>query len=197
MPRQGKSKVLALSEFEHLIEITKKSHHAKRNLAMVHFSYGLGLRAKEIASLKIQDVTDGQKIFEEINLKKHMTKGQKQRTIYLVNRSVRDALIDYINHRKHQSAPPFHLKSPLFLSQKGSEFTPNTLQKCLATLYKSAKITGASSHSGRRTFATRLLESGADIKAVSTLMGHASIQQTAEYAEDNPVRLKTIIASVY
>ena len=40
-------------------------------------------------------------------------------------------------------------------------------------------------------------ESYADIKAVLALMGHASIQQTAEYAENNPVRLKTIIASVY
>ena len=87
MPRQGKSKVLALSEFEHLIEITKKSHRAKRNLAMVHFSYGLGLRAKEIASLKIQDVTDGQKIFEEINLKK--TYDQRSKTThYLSSQSI-------------------------------------------------------------------------------------------------------------
>jgi integrase/recombinase XerD len=44
----------------------------------------------------------------------------------------------------------------------------------------------------RRTFATRLIERGVDIKAVSRLMGHANISMTAQYVEDNPVRLKRI-----
>ncbi len=55
---------------------------------------------------------------------------------------------------------------------------------------------GASSHSGRRTFATTLIEKGVDIKAVSTLMGHASTAVTGRYVEDNPVRLKQISASI-
>ena len=59
-------------------------------------------------------------------------------------------------------------------------------------LYKQAGIIGASSHSGRRSFATKLIERGVDIKAVSRLMGHASISMTAQYVEDNPVRLKRI-----
>ncbi|MFM9210101.1 tyrosine-type recombinase/integrase, partial [Legionella pneumophila] len=50
----------------------------------------------------------------------------------------------------------------------------------------------ASSHSGRRTFITRLIEQGADIKAVSRLAGHANIVTTAIYVEDNPDRLKRI-----
>ncbi|NOQ67629.1 MAG: tyrosine-type recombinase/integrase, partial [Desulfobacterales bacterium] len=63
-------------------------------------------------------------------------------------------------------------------------------------LYGQAKLTGCSSHSGRRTYATRLIEDGYDIKAVSRLMGHSSVAMTARYVEDNPERLKKIAESV-
>lgn len=63
-------------------------------------------------------------------------------------------------------------------------------------LYLAAGIEGASSHSGRRTFATRLIEKGVDIKAVSVLMGHSSVAMTARYVEDNPERLRMIVGDV-
>ena len=69
---------------------------------------------------------------------------------------------------------------------------PNSLQKWFRILYDKAGIINASSHSGRRTFITRLIEQGADIKAVSRLAGHASIVTTAIYVEDNPDRLKKL-----
>lgn len=81
---------------------------------------------------------------------------------------------------------------PLLLSQKRGSFSPNTIQMLFARMYKQAGISGASSHSGRRSFATRLIEQGADIKAVSTLMGHSSISMTAEYVENNPNRLSKL-----
>ena len=80
----------------------------------------------------------------------------------------------------------------LFQTQRKSSFTANTLQKWFKSLYDKAGIHGASSHSGRRTFITRLIEQGADIKAVSRLAGHANIVTTAIYVEDNPERLKRI-----
>lgn len=63
-------------------------------------------------------------------------------------------------------------------------------------MYAQARLQGASSHSGRRTFATTLIEKDVDIKAVSTLKGHVSIAVTAQYVEDNPVRLKQISADL-
>ncbi len=146
------------------------------------------MRAKEIAALTIGDVTDEKSILlDEINLKSSMTKGKKQRQIYLTNKKVRAALEAYL-----KILPSKKRTSPLFQTQRKSMFTPNILQKWFNTIYKKAGVIGASSHSGRRTFITRLIEQGIDIKAVSRLAGHANIGTTAIYVEDNPERLKRI-----
>ena len=60
MPKEGKSRVLSESEFKRLLIIAKEGTLGLRNVAIVYCSFGLGLRAKEIASLKIMDVVDGQ-----------------------------------------------------------------------------------------------------------------------------------------
>ncbi len=70
------------------------------------------------------------------------------------------------------------------------------MQQLFHRMYADAKLQAASSHSGRRTFATTLIEKGVDIKAVSTLMSRSSIAMTAQYVEDNPMRLKQIFTNV-
>ena len=188
MAREGKAKVLTEAEFKRLLLVAKNAQMPERNVALIYCSFGLGLRAKEIASLKISDVTDtNYKLLDEICLKRSMTKGEKQRYAYLVNKKVCDALEAHIKNLKDTNRD-----KPLFLTQRKSRFTPNTLQQWFRTLYDKAGITGASSHSGRRTFITRLIENGVDIKAVSRLAGHSSIVTTAIYVEDNPDRLKRI-----
>jgi integrase/recombinase XerD len=194
VPREGKAKVLTEEEFKRLLKVVVGGSHAKRNIALLYTSFGLGLRAKEMSSLHLFHVLSKTKdsLFEEINLTGKMTKGEKQRHIYLTNQKVRKALLDYIEERKQKDGNLFSLHTPLFRSQKKGKFSPNALQRLFYQLYKQAGIVGASSHSGRRTFATRLIERGVDIKAVSRLMGHASISMTAQYVEDNPIRLKRI-----
>lgn len=193
--REGKAKVLSEAEFKRAVNTAKKYAHAKRNVALLYCSFGLGLRAKEMAALKIKHVLGPDAaLLEEINLDGSMTKGRKQRHVFLTNQRVADAIRDYLDERQEQDGILFNYDAPLFRSQKGDTFSPNTLQQLFHRLYAQARLQGASSHSGRRTFATTLIEKGVDIKAVSTLMGHASIAMTAQYVEDNPVRLKQISA---
>jgi integrase/recombinase XerD len=188
MPREGKAKVLSETEFKRLLLVANHGQFSVRNIAMIYCSFGLGLRAKEIASLTIEDVADRKnKLLDEISLKRAMTKGEKQRHVYLKHRKIREALQAHLD-----TLTPSLRDKPLFQTQRKSRFTPNALQKCLKALYEKAGIVGASSHSGRRTFITRLIEQGADIKAVSTLAGHSSIVTTAIYVEDNPDRLKRL-----
>ncbi|HAT1884108.1 TPA: tyrosine-type recombinase/integrase [Legionella pneumophila] len=188
MAREGKAKVLTENEFKLLLLVAKEGKFATRNLAIIYCSFGLGLRAKEIVSLTIEDVANSQyQLLDEISLKRSMTKGDKQRHVYLTHKKIRGILQAHINELKHV---PHH--KPLFQTQRKSGFTANTLQKWFRMLYDKAGIVGASSHSGRCTFITRLIEQGADIKAVSRLAGHANIVTTAIYIEDNPERLKRI-----
>ncbi len=196
--REGKAKVLTELEIHRVEKSLIKRPHTKRNMALLWCSLGLGLRAKELASLRIHHVLGGDgEILEEVNLTSSMTKGAKQRMAYLTHPKVVYVLQDYLSDRKGHEDILFNHQAPLFLSQKGDAFTPNTLQQLFHRMYAEAKIFGASIHSGRRTFATTLIEKGADIKAVSRLMGHASIAMTAHYVEDNPLRLKQMCRNIY
>ncbi|MFC3469040.1 tyrosine-type recombinase/integrase [Massilia oculi] len=196
--REGQAKVLSERELSRVINLVKKKAHAKRNVALLYCSFGLGLRAKEMAALRIKHVlgVDGG-LLDEINLTAGMTKGSKQRHAYLANPKVVNALQEFISERKNREGILFNLEAPLFRSQKGSSFSPNSLQQLFHRMYRDAKLHGASSHSGRRTFATTLIEKGVDIKAVSTLMGHSSIAMTAKYVENNPARLKQICTDLF
>lgn len=194
MPREGKARVLSGDEFKRLLKVTVADRHAVRNTALLYVSFGLGLRVKEIAGLSVADVADATGALRaEVNLRRRTTKGEKPRRAYLSHPKVRAALAAYLDERCRGPAVMAPC-SPLFVSNKGNRFTPNSLQQVYKRLYVNAGIRGASSHSGRRTFATRLIERGVDIKAVSTLMGHADISMTARYVEDNPERLRSIAA---
>lgn len=197
MSRIGKARVPTDGELKRLFNIVKVGKHSRRNAAMLSISYRLGFRAKEIASLKVKDVLDEQgRLREECSLTSAMTKGGKPRIAYLTNPVVRQSIKEYLDERRTQEGILFNVGSALFKSQKGSNFSPNTLQQLLRHLHDLAGIVGGRSHSGRRWFATELISRGTDIKAVSVLMGHSSIAMTARYAEDNPQRLRLIVANL-
>lgn len=188
MAREGKAKVLSDAEFKLLLLLAKEGQFGVRNVALIYCSFGLGLRAKEIASLTIADVANVHyQLLDEISLKRSMTKGEKQRHVYLTHKKIRDPLQAHLNDLKDMPRT-----KAFFQTQRKSRFSANTLQQWFKSLYDKAGIVGASSHSGRRTFITRIIEQGADIKAVSRLAGHANISTTAIYVEDNPERLKRI-----
>lgn len=180
-----------------LLTVTKAGNFAFRNAALVTMSYRLGLRAKELAALTIGDVEDDSgRLRDECVLTASMTKGGTPRVVYLTSQIVRAALQDFLADRSQREDIVYCRDAPLFRSQKGDHFSPNTMQQLLHRLHKNAGIIGGRSHSGRRWFATELISKGVDLKAVSVLMGHSSVGMTAQYAEDNPQRLRRIAANV-
>lgn len=199
--KKGKAHVLTATELRRLLKKVSELKYAKRDTLLILMSFGLGLRVLELASLKLYHVfnTDWS-INENISLVR--TKGNKERMVYLpdplddprIHHALEDYLEDRQEYAKNKNLIISH-DSTLFLSEKGTSFSNRTLQKRFETLYKLAGIRGASSHSGRRTYATMLIENGIDIKAVSTLMGHASVAMTAQYVENNPTRLKKIASA--
>lgn len=191
---RGKAKTLDREEFKRTVKIIATNKFAKRDYLLLLLSFGLGLRAIEMAALKLWQVFDIEKgrLVESVPL--IQTKNQFPRTVYLSDPRLKKALLEYIDERKalaEKKRTVWDGRQPLILSQKGWHFTNRTLAQLLKRIYKSAGI-AASSHSGRRTFATNLIEQGMDIRAVQKLMGHKNINQTAEYVADNPERLKRI-----
>ena len=197
MAQLGKARVPTDQELKRLFVVTKAGQHARRNAAMLATSYRLGLRAKEIAALRVKDVLDDNgKVREECGLSAMMTKGGKPRMIFLTNPIVRQSLKEYLDERREQEDILFNCEATLFKSQKGSSFSPNTMQQLLRRLHDRAGIVGGRSHSGRRWFVTSLLTKGIDVKAVSVLVGHTSVAMTCKYADDNPQRLRRIAAEL-
>ena len=191
----GKSRVLTSSEFKRVVNMQKSNKHGIRNTCCLYISYFLGLRAKEIASLRISSFVDTSgNLKKEVLLKRNMTKNSVQRRCYLTNDKLKKIVTQYLEYRKSTSS--YHLDAPLVLSQKRCAFTPDTMQKLFGRMYRAVGLDGASSHSGRRTFATKLIENGIGIKNVQTLLGHKSIQTTTLYIQENPALLGKITASM-
>ena len=197
MNLEKKAPVLSQSQFKQVVATTRVNDQGLRNVALLYFSTALGLRAKEMSQLLVRDVlnSDG-KIKDEVLLTRATTKGGKQRLVYLTNKDLRKALAAYLEERRTGEARPLQPTTPLFMSRKGAGFSPNTMQMLFKRMYRAAGLDQASSHSGRRTFATSLIEQGVDIKAVSSLMGHSSVSMTARYVDDNPIRLRRVCEDV-
>ncbi|MDV7341843.1 site-specific integrase [Terasakiella sp. A23] len=198
MSKEGKAKVLTDAEFERLLKITAVEAHAARNTAILICLFGLGLRVHECSSLRLCDVMDGDReIRQQFQIRIANSKTNRNREVFLSNLRVRRAIKSYINHRRATEGPDLHPNAFLFRSQKGSRFTGNTMQQLVKRLFiKSGLPDTTSSHSGRRTFATRLINRGVGLKNLSSLMGHATVNQSTEYADTNPVILERIVKGV-
>ena len=197
MNHEKKAPVLTQSQFKQVVATARIHDQGNRNVALLYFSAALGLRAKEMSQLLIRDVltADG-KVKDEVLLTRATTKGGKQRLIYLTNKDVRKTLSVYLEERRTCDPRTLQPFTPLFMSRKGGGFSPNTMQMLFKRMYRAAGLDQASSHSGRRTFATSLIERGVDIKAVSSLMGHSTVAMTARYVDDNPIRLRRVCEEI-
>lgn len=193
--KAGKAKVLSQEEFDRVVKLQQaNARTGQRNVLLLNLSFMLGLRVKEIAGLKFGDVFEPNgNIKQEATLT--ITKNNKIRQTYLTNPKL-IALLKRHYKQNFDSENLFQMEQPLIQSERGGKFSPNSLQQLFSRLYEQAGISGASSHSGRRSFATGLIINGTDIRSVQYLMGHSSINTTARYIQENPAMLQRIMANL-
>jgi len=195
--KSGQSVVLNDREIKQLLQtITGRlDRHSRRDYLIVVLSYWCGLRSKELSSLKVRDVFDGESVVETLRLVSDYTKNNKHRDIPLTNKFVQQSILKFVVHRQ-ETDRNFKLDEPLFKSQKGGSFSSNSMVHLIKRIYTDCGFEKCSSHSGRRKFATNLIENGVDIHCVKLLMGHSSIQTTSLYFHNNPERLKNVMSNM-
>ena len=201
MSRQGKTGsavVLTDKELQRVLKMIlgSGSSHTSRNYLIIVLSHLCGLRSKEISSLPISAVWDGEKVLDTLRLLGGYTKGNHHRDVPLTNKKVRDAIQKHISNEMEIGGDQVNMTAPLLKSQKGGFFNANSMVHLIKRIYQDAGLGNASSHSGRRKFATSLIESGADINCVKILMGHSSIQTTALYFSTNPKKLANLMSNL-
>lgn len=178
MPRIGRKlpEVLTTDEVERLLgTIDLSTPTGERNKAIVEVLYGCGLRVSELVNLKIADLH-----YEE-NYITVTGKGDKQRIVPLGNAAL-SQLRRYIREvRIHQDIKKGQ-EQYIFLNKSGSRLTRAMIFHIIKTLAGIAGIKKSiSPHTFRHSFATHLVENGADLRAVQEMLGHASITTTEIY----------------
>lgn len=175
-PKLGKylPAVLSVEEVDRLIAaVDLDSAFGKRDRAMLETLYGLGLRVSELVSLRISNIWTEQGFVSVIG------KGDKQRLVPLGGMA-RDAIRDYLEVR----GPVADRESSdiLFLNRFGRALTRVAVFKMIKAYAVKAGISKEiSPHTLRHSFATHLIENGADLRAVQEMLGHESILTTEIY----------------
>jgi integrase/recombinase XerD len=187
----GQASVLNESEIRRVFRIIETTRHVERNRLCFVLSLYSGLRVGEISALTVGDVvTQSGDIRREIKLGAHQTKGSKGRTVILPER-VRKELNSFL-----ATEPRRHGDAPLIASQRNQRaFTNVSLSMLFKDIYEAAGIR-TSSHSGRRTFATRLNEKGVGMRTIQKLMGHRHIGTTALYCEVSDAMMRNAVELV-
>lgn len=176
------AKSLTPAEIQRVLEHMSKQPYAQRNRAMFMLTVAAGLRVSEVAGLTLGDVLDSAgAVRGELHLASHRVKHGHARTVYL-NSRLREELDTYIATRSNRDA-----SLPLFPTHRGPRrfFSANTLAQHFFWLYRNAGLTGASSHSGRKTFLTSLASQGVSVFVLASLAGHKSISTTQRYVTVN------------
>ncbi|MBB6582228.1 tyrosine-type recombinase/integrase [Ralstonia solanacearum] len=221
-----RAKTLKPSQIRHLLRVTEAtSRHPERDTLVLLLGFTGGMRVTEVARIEVADVMlpTGQ-LREEVSLRAAITKGCRQRCVYLSHPKTVTALERYIEWRWQRSKGAaldrqmwrgLMPQTTLILTHKGGPYelsvkrrtndagevveymAADSLQSYVTDLYRAAGLgPGYSSHSGRRTFASRLLAQGHSIETVQILLGHAELDHIAPYLEVTEQELREAIAEL-
>lgn len=181
--------VLSVTEIEKMIaQVDLSKAEGERNKAIVEIMYGCGLRVSEVIGLKISQLH-----FEE-NYIRVIGKGNKERLIPIGQTAI-DAIMAYLEGSRSKVKIKKGMEGILFLNRRGSALTREMIFIIIKQLALLAGIEkNISPHTLRHSFATHLIEGGADLRAVQDMLGHESITTTEIYTHLDHDYLRSTIA---
>ena len=166
--------VLSVSEIDRIVEeidLSKAEGH--RNKAIIETLYGCGLRVSELVNLRLTDIHYGEGFVVVTG------KGNKQRLVPVGSKALKE--IDIYKQDRNR-LPVIHDQNILFLNRRGNRLTRSMIFTIVKDLALKAGIRKKiSPHTFRHSFATHMIEAGADLRAVQEMLGHESILTTEIY----------------
>lgn len=186
-PRSGRRLPRALdgSHVEALLAAPDPSRAlGRRDRALLELLYATGARVSEVAGLRLDD------LLEDGRVLRCTGKRDKQRLVPL-GRPARAALAEYLGQERPRLAAAGPGETHVFLSPRGRRLTRDAIWRILRRHALAAGLPPASPHALRHSFATHLLEHGADLRAVQELLGHADIGTTEIYTHVDRRRLRS------
>lgn len=184
-------RVLSVEQVRDLLErIPARTPLELRDRAMLELAYSCGLRCEEIVNLDVDSLD-----FETEQLRV-LGKGSKERQLP-VGEPAQRALRRYAERGRHALARDPRERA-LFLSKNGRRLSNSDVTRRLALWVREAALAaGVSPHALRHSFATHLLEGGADLRTIQELLGHASISTTQVYTRVDAARLRDAYAATH
>ena len=167
---------LSIEEIDLLISnLDLSKEQGERNLAIIELLYGCGIRVSELVNLKISD------LFFNENFIKVTGKGNKQRLIPIGN-ITKQNVNNYLQNSRNKIKVVSAFNDHVFLNRRGKNLTRAMIFTIVKNLAKKANFSKSiSPHTFRHSFATHLLENGADLRTIQQLLGHESITTTEIY----------------
>lgn len=167
---------LSMEEIDRMISgIDRSTYEGERNVAMLEVMYSSGLRVSEVVKLKISEIFFAEEFLRVIG------KGNKERLIP-VSKMALERIQHFLEHvRVHLNIKPGH-EDYVFLNRRGASLTRNMVFLIVKQAARNVNIKkNISPHTLRHSFATHLVEGGANLRAVQEMLGHASITTTEIY----------------
>jgi integrase/recombinase XerD len=165
--------IFEIDQIEAVIDLSKPEGH--RNKAMIETMYSCGLRVSELVALKLSN------IFIEEGFVKILGKGKKERLVPIAQKAIKEILYYKEHYRNHLKIKKGN-EDFVFLNRYGKSLTRVMVFTIIKQLAQGAGIQKCiSPHTFRHSFATHLIEGGADLRAVQEMLGHESILTTEIY----------------
>lgn len=185
LPKTKKTlpKTLSIEEIDKLLDINLTDSFSYRNKAMLELMYSSGLRVSELINVSIHDIDTSNCII------RIMGKGSKERIVPLGDYAIRYIELYLKEHR--EKLIKRELNDYLFLNNHGKKMTRQGFFKILKGIAREKNIkTEFSPHTLRHSFATHLLNGGADLRSIQEMLGHSDISTTQIYTHVSKEKLK-------